>query len=44
MAGPVRIPRPVAEKLGHYVYLYVNPLDETVFYVGKGRGIEPWLT
>ena len=28
----------VAAKLGHYVYLYVNPLDNGVFYVGKGRG------
>jgi hypothetical protein len=28
----------VARKLGHYVYLYVNPLDGRVFYVGKGKG------
>jgi hypothetical protein len=28
----------VARKLGHYAYLYVNPLDDTVFYVGKGKG------
>jgi hypothetical protein len=28
----------VARKLGHYVYLYVNPLDDSVFYVGKGKG------
>jgi hypothetical protein len=37
----VRIPRitpTVAKKLGYYVYLYVNPLDNSVFYVGKGRG------
>lgn len=33
-----RIPPGVAEHLGHYVYLYVDPRDETVFYVGKGRG------
>jgi hypothetical protein len=32
------IPRAVAEKLGHYVYVYVNPLDDSVFYVGKGKG------
>ncbi len=28
----------VARRLGHYVYVYVNPLDNTVFYVGKGKG------
>ena len=28
----------VASHLDYYVYLYINPLDETVFYVGKGRG------
>ena len=33
-----KIPRAVARKLGYYVYLYVNPLDDRVFYVGKGRG------
>ena len=32
-----RIPPAVASKLGYYVYLYVNPLDKTVFYVGKGQ-------
>ena len=34
-----RIPRiapAVAKKLGNYVYLYKNPLDGKVFYVGKG--------
>ena len=37
----MRIPRitpAVARKLGHYVYLYVNPTDESIFYVGKGKG------
>lgn len=37
----MRIPRitpAVGRKLGHYVYLYVNPLDESIFYVGKGKG------
>lgn len=36
----VRIPRiapAVARKLGYYVYLYINPLDGSVFYVGKGK-------
>ncbi len=33
-----RIPRSVARELGYYVYLYVNPLDGSVFYVGKGKG------
>ena len=28
----------IKRKLGHYVYLYVNPLDDAVFYVGKGKG------
>ena len=27
----------LAKKLGYYVYLYVNPLNGTVFYVGKGK-------
>ncbi len=31
-----RIAPAVARKLGYYVYLYVNPVDESVFYVGKG--------
>jgi hypothetical protein len=26
------------ESLGHYVYLYINPLDNKIFYVGKGKG------
>jgi uncharacterized protein len=28
----------VVEQLGYYVYLYVNPLDDSIFYVGKGKG------
>ncbi len=28
----------MAEKLGYYVYLYVDPRDEKVFYIGKGKG------
>lgn len=28
----------VIERLGHYVYLYVDPLTDRVFYVGKGFG------
>ena len=30
-----RIPPAVARKLGHYVYLYVDPRDRSIFYVGK---------
>jgi hypothetical protein len=33
-----QIPRAVARQLGNYVYLYVNPLDRKIFYVGKGKG------
>lgn len=28
---------PGAPGLGYYVYLYVNPVNESVFYVGKGK-------
>ena len=28
----------MAEKLGDYVYLYVDPRDGKVFYIGKGKG------
>jgi len=34
----VEIPRVVAAKLGYYVYVYVNPIEDSVFYVGKGKG------
>lgn len=33
-----RIPASVQHKLGYYVYLYIDPRDESVFYVGKGKG------
>lgn len=32
------IPSYVGEKLGHYVYLYVDPRTDETFYVGKGQG------
>ena len=32
------IPNSVANRLGFYVYLYVDPRDDQVFYVGKGKG------
>lgn len=35
--GLPRISPAVARKLGYYVYLYVNPADGNVFYVGKGK-------
>jgi len=28
----------VADRLGFYVYLYVDPRDGKAFYVGKGQG------
>jgi uncharacterized protein len=34
----VRIPSDVARKIGHYVYLYVDPRTRRPFYVGKGKG------
>jgi hypothetical protein len=37
MTKAARIPPAAARKLGYYVYLYVNPLDGRVFYVGKGK-------
>jgi len=38
MSPQLKIPRAVASKLGYYVYVYVNPSDNSVFYVGKGKG------
>jgi hypothetical protein len=35
---PSRIPASVQQKMGFYVYLYIDPRDESVFYVGKGKG------
>ena len=32
------IPEEVADKLGYYVYLYVDPRDRQIKYVGKGVG------
>jgi len=32
------IPSDVARRLGYYVYAYVSPLDQKIFYVGKGKG------
>ena len=34
----LRLPAGVTERLGHYVYLYVDPRTDRPFYVGKGRG------
>ena len=37
----MRLSRDVARKFGHYVYIYLDPfepLDRSVFYVGKGVG------
>ena len=27
----------VRKEIGHYVYLYIDPRDNTVFYIGKGQ-------
>lgn len=32
------LPAKVRERLKYYVYLYVDPRDRQVFYVGKGKG------
>lgn len=40
MRDSIRIPADVARKLGYYVYLYVNPIDGCIFYVGKGDELE----
>jgi hypothetical protein len=31
------VAKQIAGKLGHYVYIYVDPTDKSVFYVGKGQ-------
>jgi hypothetical protein len=31
-------PRSIHERLKHYVYLYIDPRDDSVFYIGKGNG------
>ncbi len=37
-AGALKLSREAVRKLGYYVYLYVDPFDDSVFYVGKGKG------
>jgi uncharacterized protein len=38
MAGTTRFDSSVIQKLGYYVYALVDPRDEAIFYVGKGKG------
>ncbi|MEQ9459934.1 MAG: hypothetical protein RIG82_03125 [Phycisphaeraceae bacterium] len=38
MSLPKRLPASVTRALGYYVYLYVRPDTDQVFYVGKGKG------
>ncbi len=38
LEATLRIRPEVAEKLGYYVYLYVDPRTNKPFYVGKGQG------
>ncbi len=34
----MRLSPTVSRKLGYYVYLYIDPFDDSIFYVGKGKG------
>ena len=34
----IEFPKAIHDKLGHYVYLYIDPRDDAIFYVGKGNG------
>ena len=34
----MQFPAGVGRSLGHYVYVYVDPRDRSIFYVGRGRG------
>ncbi len=33
-----KIPQHIIEQLDYYVYLYINPIDDKIFYIGKGKG------
>lgn len=33
----MELPSNIIQHLDYYVYIYVNPLDNTIFYVGKGK-------
>src|SRR5690242_718409 len=28
----------IVNKLGYYIYLYIDPIDNKIFYIGKGKG------
>lgn len=34
----MKFPSEVINEIGYYVYLYIDPRDESIFYVGKGKG------
>lgn len=38
MSNPTSFPEEVQEQLGHYVYAYVDPRSDEIFYIGKGTG------
>jgi hypothetical protein len=38
MTSSDHFPPAIFEKIGFYVYLYIDPRDESIFYVGKGQG------
>ena len=33
-----KFPGPIQDKIKYYVYLYIDPRNDQIFYVGKGRG------
>jgi hypothetical protein len=35
---PPNTPNEVTSRIGHYVYLYIDPRSGKPFYVGKGKG------
>jgi hypothetical protein len=38
MNDPTELSQNLIQRLDYYVYLYINPLDNKIFYVGKGNG------
>ena len=38
MNDPTELSHNLIQRLDYYVYIYTNPLDNTIFYVGRGTG------